>query len=113
MFPCRDVAAEDNPLKAIMNETAEMRYKKEDILEDTGLAPYLFLENIANILWVTINPPKMLMEASTTAKNPKVVEIPPMLGPAARRAPTIMTLEIALVTDIRGECKAGVTFQTT
>ena len=68
---------------------------------------------MANILWVTIKPPKMLMDARTTAKNPKVDDIPPMLGPAATKAPTIMTLEMALVTDIKGECRAGVTFQTT
>ena len=34
-------------------------------------------------------------------------------GPTASRAPTIMTEEIALVTLINGECRAGVTFHTT
>ena len=34
-------------------------------------------------------------------------------GPAAINAPTMITLEIALVTLISGECSAGVTRQTT
>jgi hypothetical protein len=34
-FPNRDVAADDNPRKAMMNETAEIRYKKEDMFADT------------------------------------------------------------------------------
>ena len=34
-------------------------------------------------------------------------------GPAAISAPTMITLEIALVTAISGECSAGVTRQTT
>ncbi len=75
-------------------------------------SPY-FLENISSIRWVTINPPKILTDARTTAINPKVVERPAWSGPAAIRAPTIMTLEMALVTAISGECNAGVTFQTT
>lgn len=33
--------------------------------------------------------------------------------PAAIKAPSIIILDMALVTDIRGVCKAGVTFQTT
>ena len=34
-------------------------------------------------------------------------------GPAAKIAPTMITLEIALVTPIKGLCNAGVTDQTT
>ena len=96
-----------------MKQTAEIRYKNEDRFAGTVGLLYLFLENMANILWVTIKPPKILMDARITAKNPKVDDMPPMLGPAATKAPTIITLEIALVTDIKGECSAGVTFQTT
>ena len=33
--------------------------------------------------------------------------------PTATKAPTIITDEIALVTDIKGVCNAGVTLQTT
>ena len=53
------------------------------------------------------------MEASNTAKNPKILELEKTSPDAANIAPIIITLEIALVTDIKGACKAGVTFQTT
>ena len=58
---------------------------------------------MASMRCVTIKPPKILMDARITAKKPKVVERPVMAGPAAIKAPTIITLEIALVTDIKGE----------
>jgi hypothetical protein len=45
----------------------------------------------------------MLIDAKTTAIKPKVVEILLIAGPAAIRAPTMITLETALVTDIKGE----------
>ena len=51
------------------------------------------------------------------AKNPKILDIPKTLSDdpanAAIIAPTIMTDEIAFVTDIKGVCKDGVTLQTT
>ena len=51
------------------------------------------------------------------AINPKVPEILNIfsdeLANAAIIAPTIITDEIALVTDIKGVCKDGVTLQTT
>ena len=51
------------------------------------------------------------------AKNPKILEVLKILSefPAnpAMIAPTIITEEIALVTDIRGVCKEGVTLHTT
>ena len=53
------------------------------------------------------------MEARITAIIPKIFEISKPTGPAANIAPTIITLEIALVTPINGLCKAGVTDQTT
>ena len=57
------------------------------------------------------------MAASEIAKNPKIFELLKMLSefPAnpAIIAPTIITDEIALVTDIKGVCKEGVTLHTT
>ena len=51
------------------------------------------------------------------AINPKILEvlkIPSEIpAKAAMIAPTIMTEEIAFVTDIRGVCREGVTLQTT
>ena len=48
---------------------------------------------------------------------PNVLEevkiLPAVLDNAAIIAPTIITEEIALVTDIKGVCKEGVTLQTT
>ena len=59
----------------------------------------------------------MLTAASTIARNPKILEILKIskLSPerAAIIAPTIITEEMAFVTDIRGVCKDGVTLQTT
>ena len=51
------------------------------------------------------------------AKNPKILEVLKILSefPAnpAMIAPTIITDEIAFVTDINGVCKEGVTLHTT
>jgi len=69
---------------------------------------FSFLRNLLSMRCVTTKPPKMLTEASTTPRKPKAVEKPAVLSPAARIAPTMITLEIALVTDISGECSAGV-----
>ena len=72
---------------------------------------------MANILWVTKNPPKIFTAAKVIAKNPKIVEEvktpSPLVARAAIIAPTIITDEIAFVTDIRGVCKEGVTLHTT
>ena len=72
---------------------------------------------MASILWVTKNPPKIFIAAKDIAKNPKILEVLkiPSEFPAkpAMIAPTIMTDEIAFVTDISGVCKDGVTLQTT
>ena len=50
-------------------------------------------------------------------KNPKMVEVlkilSELLDKPAIIAPTIITDEIAFVTDIKGVCKDGVTLQTT
>ena len=51
------------------------------------------------------------------AKNPNILEVLKILSEfpanAATMAPTIITDEIALVTDIKGVCKEGVTLHTT
>ena len=59
----------------------------------------------------------MFTEARIKAKKPKIMATtePEAMAPAptASNAPTTMTEEIALVTDIKGVCSAGVTFHTT
>ena len=59
----------------------------------------------------------MFIAANIIAKNPKKlddVKISPLIfANAAIIAPTIITDEIALVTDIKGVCKEGVTLHTT
>ena len=66
-----------------------------------------------SIRWVTRKPPKMFTLASVTAKKPKAIAQAEVPSPVASRAPTMMTEEMPLVSDISGECSAGVTFQTT
>ena len=66
---------------------------------------------------MTKNPPKIFIAARDMAKNPKILEVLKILSefPAnpAIIAPTIITEEIAFVTDISGVCKEGVTLHTT
>ena len=66
---------------------------------------------------MTKNPPKIFIDANDIAKNPKILEVLKTLeelpdNPAII-APTIITEEIAFVTDIRGVCNEGVTLHTT
>ena len=72
---------------------------------------------MASILCVTKKPPKMLIAANDIAKKPNMLEVLNIVSefPAnpAMIAPTIITDEIALVTDIKGVCRDGVTLQTT
>jgi hypothetical protein len=66
---------------------------------------------------VTKNPPKIFIAAKDIAKKPKILEVLKILSefPAkpAIIAPTIITEEIAFVTDIKGVCNDGVTLHTT
>ena len=66
---------------------------------------------------MTKNPPKILTAAKIIAKKPKIFAVsnifPVYPDRAAIIAPTIITDEIAFVTDIKGVCKEGVTLQTT
>ena len=59
----------------------------------------------------------MFTAAKTIAKNPKILAVSKILllspAKAATIAPTIITDEIAFVTDISGVCKEGVTLHTT
>ena len=66
---------------------------------------------------MTRNPPKILIAAKEIAKKPKILEVLKILFELPDRpaiiAPTIITDEIAFVTDIKGVCNDGVTLQTT
>jgi len=66
---------------------------------------------------VTKNPPNILMAARDIAKKPRILEIVKTLSALPAKpaiiAPTIITDDIALVTDIKGVCKDGVTLHTT
>ena len=53
------------------------------------------------------------MLAKTMAISPKILTMPIWLMPAVIKAPTITMPEMALDTLIKGECRAGVTPQTT
>src|SRR5262249_7284021 len=72
-----------------------------------------FFLNISSMRWVTRNPPATFTAARPTATAPIAEPRSISEGPAARMAPTMITLEIALVTLISGVCSAGVTFQIT
>jgi hypothetical protein len=116
-FPCLEVSGDDNPLKAKINNTPDIRYKIAERFADINYLSFFFFLYIASILWVTKNPPKILTAARTIAKNPKILDeekitpFPP--DKAAMIAPTMITDEIALVTDIKGVCNEGVTLHTT
>ena len=88
------------------------------MLADTSASTlcFCFFLYMASMRWVTRNPPKMFTDASTTAMKPNVLETPtdsPVSTATASRAPTTITEEMALVTDISGVCSAGVTLHTT
>jgi hypothetical protein len=68
---------------------------------------------IASIRAVTAKPPKMFTLASATAMSPSHFEPGTAADAEAINAPTTITDEIALVTDISGVCSAGVTDHTT
>src|SRR5262249_1752654 len=76
-----------------------------------------FFLYIASMRWVTRKPPKMFTHAKVSATKPKPRAHPEPLEimptPTASSAPTTITDEIALVTDISGVCSAAVTDHTT
>ena len=59
----------------------------------------------------------MFTAAKIIARNPNILEVSKilseLLAKAAIIAPTMITEEIAFVTDIKGVCREGVTLQTT
>ena len=66
---------------------------------------------------MTKNPPKIFIVANKIATKPMILEKETSslndLPKDAMIAPTIITEEIALVTDIKGVCNDGVTLQIT
>ena len=76
-----------------------------------------FFLYICSILWVTKKPPKIFIAASKIAKKPNIFDISNIFSifpdNDAIIAPTMITDEIALVTDIKGVCNDGVTLHTT
>src|SRR5215470_219866 len=78
---------------------------------------HFFFLYIDSMRCVTRKPPKMLTEAKPSATKPKArahpAPLPESATPTASSAPTTITEEIALVTDISGVCSAGVTDHTT
>src|ERR1700681_2156491 len=80
-------------------------------------AHFFFFWYIASMRCVTRKPPKIFTDAKVSATKPKPRAQPPPLPtiatPTASSAPTTITEEIALVTDISGVCSAGVTDHTT
>jgi hypothetical protein len=117
---------EDRPLRESMNSITTgiiakmLRSASEHIIrsESINLSYLLFFENMASIRFVKKKPPKILIEAKKTATRPKKYdfvqkELGRKLRSTTRMAATITTLEMAFVTDIKGACSAGVTFNTT
>ena len=78
---------------------------------------FIFFLYIFNILWVTKKPPKIFTAANIIATRPNRLEVSIvdelLVANAATIAPTMITDDMALVTDIRGVCNDGVTLQTT
>src|SRR6476661_8335071 len=113
MLPARAVSGDDRPRNAMMKQTEATRYRKAERLSliwDPGRR-YFLRWNMPSMRWVTIKPPKMLTAARVTAIKPMTFAKLMPAGPAAISAPTMITLDTALVTLISGECSAGVTRQ--
>lgn len=62
---------------------------------------------------VTMKPPNTFTAAKATANTPMVLPKVVSVMAAASMAPTMTMAEMALVTAIKGVCKAGVTVHTT
>tara|TARA_B100000989_G_scaffold207931_1_gene157619 strand:+ start:1410 stop:1682 length:273 start_codon:yes stop_codon:yes gene_type:complete len=88
-----------------------------EIFADINYLSFFFFLYIASILWVTRKPPKIFTAANKIDKNPNMLDEekikPPVPDKEAIIAPTIITDEIAFVTDIKGVCREGVTLHTT
>ncbi len=81
------------------------------------MRPQPFFLYIASMRSVTRKPPKMLTEARMSAMKPtkraKTEPLSTAATPTDSKAPTTMTEEMALVSDMSGVCSAGVTDHTT
>ena len=117
-LPCLDVSGDDSPLRANINNTPEIKYNdaaKFGVI--TLFYFFLFFLYIFSILCVTKKPPNIFIAARIIATNPNIFDsskaTPGEKLETAIIAPTIITDEIALVTDIKGVCNEGVTLQTT
>ena len=117
ILPFLDVSGDDNPLRAKINSTPETKYNDDAKFAVINYFFIFFFLYILSILCVTKNPPKIFIAARNIAINPKIFESSKLALDdklaAAMIAPTIITEEIAFVTDIKGVCSEGVTFQTT
>ena len=66
-----------------------------------------FFLNISSMRWVTRKPPNTLIAAKRHGDRAEIAPKSTSREPAARMAPTMITAEMALVTDISGVCSAG------
>src|SRR6267142_6614071 len=127
-LPWRDDAGLDKPRSDRMTSTPATRYRTAARLAfisgplclrhpEVHAAHFTFFLYIASMRWVTRKPPKIFTQAKISATKPKPRAQPlplEIIGtPTASSAPTTITEEIALVTDINGVCSAGVTDHTT
>ena len=65
-----EVSGDDKPLKAKINNTPDTKYKIADKFADINYLSFFFFLYMANILWVTKNPPNILIAAKIIAKKP-------------------------------------------
>ena len=74
------------------------------------------LLNRSSIRWATTNPPPILIAEIPVAVNAQTFAAPPVVAATAPlhaiRPPTTVRPEIAFVTAMRGECRAGRTPRT-
>ena len=74
---------------------------------------FSFFLNISSMRRVTRKPPNTFTAHSATASTPMVLPSGVSVSAAASMAPTMTMALMALVTDISGVCRAGVTVHTT
>src|SRR6478735_4756346 len=125
-LPWRELAGLDKPRSDRMNSTPATRYntaarlafisgphclRHHEVHAAHSSFHLAFRLYIASMRWVTRKPPKIFTQAKIRATKPKPRAQPEPLE--IMGAPTTITEEIALVTDISGVCSAGVTDHTT
>src|SRR6185369_13911094 len=94
-----------------------LRETRRNHVVDHHAAHLVLFLYMPSMRWVTRKPPKIFTHAKASATKPKpraqTPPLPTIATPTASSAPTTITEEIALVTDINGVCRAGVTDHTT